>query len=653
MAENTQKTTKSRMDAKQTLEALNKISRSIENKDISSKFIIATECITGVENFRDDALELYNTIREKYDICVDIIEKVDIKDVSKETRYIIRLRDMNSNYIEFDLNEYRNNLMDFEFNPFEFIENQLLRLLGAFNKNTVECTEAIVKYISLILNDKGMYTLLYNSIGWEEINSHMVFKYDELVTDEKYLRGEFNDDLKFALQETDPSNEWLEKARVLFENEEHIKAALVLCAAVSGVVRQLLTYSKETNINMNIVGDRATGKSSLQHFVLSFFGKPGKIEGSFIDTVNAAEINRLKLSVIPYMLDERLLRYYESTEKRKRIEIMMDIFREYEGKGKERLSGKYANMSGQRTVGAIISSSVERIMDSLYDYEDFGQFRRFIEIEVDENDTFDDGEMAAKYEKIANDSYGVGIKMLVEYIIKERLYEKDKISRRFDVAVKRVGDVYGNLNLFDKYDTEYLLDDMESSKSRFGLIYLTGQLINEAFGWEIDLEEMMVILKNNLIEKLLIVETKKKRVNISTPAISIKDFIKFVFEDYKKFFTYDMVELARDDGKYIGYIENNGKEIFVRFLAKGRNYRALSICGVNPEEQLKGCGLVDKKAERVFFEKNSKYIKDWEKDRDRISPKVDGKQKHTKTRSLILDRDALIRDGILTEEEGE
>lgn len=102
MAENTQEKTKSRMDAKETLEALNRISRSIENKDTSSKFIIATECVTGVEKFRDDALELYNTIRVKYNICVDIIEKVDIKDVSKETRYIIRLRDNNNNYIEFD-----------------------------------------------------------------------------------------------------------------------------------------------------------------------------------------------------------------------------------------------------------------------------------------------------------------------------------------------------------------------------------------------------------------------------------------------------------------------------------------------------------------------------------------------------------------------
>lgn len=84
--------------------------------------------------------------------------------------------------------------------------------------------------------------------------------------------------------------------------------ALIISAGASGVFRQMLPFTKETNINMNIVGERASGKSTISHFVISLFGNPEALEGSFTDTENAMEMIRAERTVIPYVLDERMLR---------------------------------------------------------------------------------------------------------------------------------------------------------------------------------------------------------------------------------------------------------------------------------------------------------------------------------------------------------
>ena len=86
------------------------------------------------------------------------------------------------------------------------------------------------------------------------------------------------------------------------------KASLIISAACTGLIRQLLPYTKEDNINMNIVGNPACGKSTITHFALSLFGDPQVLEASFSDSQGAMELNRVERTVIPCILDERMLR---------------------------------------------------------------------------------------------------------------------------------------------------------------------------------------------------------------------------------------------------------------------------------------------------------------------------------------------------------
>ena len=147
-----------------------------------------------------------------------------------------------------------------------------------------------------------------------------------------------------------------------------------------------MTFTKETNINVNINGESGSGKSTIGHYVLSFFGNPITLEGASIDTANAEESIRLRRSVLPYVLDERLLRYFADSDKKQQSELLLEVFREYEGKEKERL-GSSKKTSANRIYGPIISSSVDSLLDKLLAVKkDLGQYRRMIEFYIGKAD---------------------------------------------------------------------------------------------------------------------------------------------------------------------------------------------------------------------------------------------------------------------------
>lgn len=160
--------------------------------------------------------------------------------------------------------------------------------------------------------------------------------------------------------------------------------SLTIGAGISGVFRQILNSSKERNINLNIFGSPGTGKTTVTDFVLSIFGKTEDLQGRFFDTDNAAEVIRAQRAVRPYVVDGRMLKLRGKSETAKGNELLIAIFREYDGSVKERLGKQYEETSGQKTYLPVISSSVEPMLDTFFSegIYDYGQYRRFIEIEI-------------------------------------------------------------------------------------------------------------------------------------------------------------------------------------------------------------------------------------------------------------------------------
>lgn len=414
------------------------------------------------------------------DLPVKVYEDIDIKDVSKGSKFTIRISNRDGFYVDIDMFAYRDIVLDNEKSEEEFITSKIERIIG-INSNIDKTSKAVCDRLSILCYQKDLQIKRYRELGWDFYGGVQIFKYDRIysVSDDLYeIEGECENEVAAGLVNSEDTAEDYEDWLLYFSRLMRYSDmdALIIATACTGVIRQLLPYTKENNINMNIVGKRASGKSIISHFALSMFGDPGLLEGSFTDTDNAMEMIRAERPVLPYILDERMLKVEGKTENSKRHALLMDIFREYEGKVKERLTGQGSGLSGKRTYGPVISSSVEPMLDKLLEESrDLGQYRRFIELRVEPADLFYDSRMAEATEEVSYTHYGHGILMLINYLTGE-LAEDDKFA--VDMY-KDVNDVISAvLHVVEK--KKNLEGMLRSCSKRFALIITTLEILLKA-----------------------------------------------------------------------------------------------------------------------------------------------------------------------------
>lgn len=434
------------------------------------------------KNYKEDLEALEKKIKDDCDLTVRLVEDIDIKNASSDKFYIY-IEDENNNYVMFDLLKYQEKIYDYTFNEEDLIIDKLVQIKGVYSEKVIAASKDIANYISIALAFKESFYYQYKLIGWDAIDGNTVFKYDKIYTNHKegykgFCGGDWadaivckqNEDQKHAFHcvfKLIFDTRYDEDGNSVLKNEkgEDVpnteKADIILCAGVSGVIRQALTYNKETNININIVGDKSSGKSTIQHLVLSFFGDPSELEGFFSDTDEARSRIRAERAVIPYVLDERMLKVEGDSDKKKAHVMMLEIFNEYEGKVKETAHRNY--LTGKRTYSAIISSSVKSVLELINrEYntsggkdnekdtgqdngQDIGQYKRFIEIDVSKGDLFPaltvisdessismqdsakalygKGSVAQDANKFAYQVYGYGIQDLIPYMLKMITYK--------------------------------------------------------------------------------------------------------------------------------------------------------------------------------------------------------------------------------------
>lgn len=583
------------------LDILDKLSKKVEEDvagEKAEKFVFDEDIdIELDEDLRNEIADIENRIKEAGYI-VEVTEDIDIEDVSSKSKFKIIISNLDKCFVEIDLFKYRDIMMTYGESEESFIQNQLNKISGIDARNLDEISKDICKYLSYVCHFSELQIKLYSNIGWCTYKNENIFKYDIIygqsgsdgngllsrcdnpIGDELHVkRNSEIDNIRETYEWIKSFIQVLEYDASISYNERERKPynSLIIAAACTGLIRPLLPFTKENNINMNIVGQRASGKSTICHFALSLFGNPEQLEGSFIDSDEAAEIIRAKRPVIPYILDERMLKIENESDKVKYQKTLMSVFREYEGKIKERMAGTARELSGQRTFAPVISSSVEPMMDLLLQGEkDLGQYRRFIEINIEPEDLFADSEMAQSIEQLAYDKYGYGVELIVKYILdsgmldtKDEKSDKNNISKLYDSILKVVNDELEQREQAEKANGNYSVLGLKSSAMRFSLIILTLRIIEEAIldflktnmllineeqtinsilngDYLKNEKEVLDILVDNLVDKM-------KRVNIK---LNVYDnIIKFIRE-YSDLFAGQQADYNKDtEGKYIGYID--------------------------------------------------------------------------------------------------
>lgn len=445
----------------------------LRNKVPSLRFAdMADESLSEVHEEEKKTLEKYATdIWSNYGIQVQLIEKIDVKDTSLK-KFYIRLTDKNGNYIELDLLDYQKKIYDFTEDEEETLKNKIVDLKGVYDGNTMKAASDIAKYISLALKYKEYFWYQYDRLGWDDIYidnvCHKIFKYNTIYSrNDLKIQGFCDRNWSSYLEPHGPGDEegaeetkwsnrfyWYVIMAQVFTGRPI--PDILLSVGASGVIRDLLTPNKETNLNVNIVAPAASGKSTLENVILSFYGRPDYLMGTFSDTDSAVDEIRGIRNVIPYVVDDRMLKVQTNGDTKKAYTLLMDIFREYNGKEKSRIGA--SNSTSLSASGAVISSttqSILKVINEQYEGYDYGQSRRFIEFELQPEDMFKDAELAEVSNNMAHVCYGYGIQQMIEtillidncvevyYIISQSLID-DNIEQ-MDELKDNVKDFYYNL----------------------------------------------------------------------------------------------------------------------------------------------------------------------------------------------------------------
>lgn len=532
----------------------------LRNKVPSLRFAdMADESLSEVHEEEKKTLEKYATdIWSNYGIQVQLIEKIDVKDTSLK-KFYIRLTDKNGNYIELDLLDYQKKIYDFTEDEEETLKNKIVDLKGVYDGNTMKAASDIAKYISLALKYKEYFWYQYDRLGWDDIYidnvCHKIFKYNTIYSrNDLKIQGFCDRNWSSYLEPHGPGDEeeseenkwsnrfyWYVIMAQVFTGRPI--PDILLSVGASGVIRDLLTPNKETNLNVNIVAPAASGKSTLENVILSFYGRPDYLMGTFSDTDSAVDEIRGIRNVIPYVVDDRMLKVQTNGDTKKAYTLLMDIFREYNGKEKSRIGA--SNSTSLSASGAVISSttqSILKVINEQYEGYDYGQSRRFIEFELQPEDMFKDAELAEVSNNMAHVCYGYGIQQMIETIL----------------LIDNCIEIYSVINLCINDDN---IEDLDKLKDKVKYFYyeMTSTKSKTTYDDKIsNIEKLFSIIKIFVDGTIDAIETtdkdEEKNLKIELKAMSQR-FTMILLSGFIVDISMVMLEAGLDRGGYLEDLE--------------------------------------------------------------------------------------------------
>ena len=435
----------------------------------------------------NEKYELINKVlKDVYNIDISMIE---ILDVDSSDRFFIEIRytSLDNIYRRIKLADYRKMLSKSEAEITDYFRDILEYLLGGvvtFNVDYETYNERLEEIIKEYENKKGYekdieeildsnkndkkdtliilaricvayaikardkYKYEYDTLGWRNFNNQKVFVYADKIyktvenannaPDLGELPAICVNDNRLSISVSDISSDYTNMIYDLMHY--HTKyPAIIISAALSGVVRQLLELGNEAGININICGTSGCGKTTIENIALSMFGDYNTLLNNFLATDNAINIGRVNKGFMPYVMDEQALKLNNMSENKKKQEALIQIFRVYNNTIKDTLrTSKY---KGKISYGAYISSSVESIFDTI-DETDLGQFRRLIELKVSDDDLFKNKETVEKYEEIIETNKGMFLKNFVNWILLNIANDENIIKNRYNMIRQAINTYY-------------------------------------------------------------------------------------------------------------------------------------------------------------------------------------------------------------------
>lgn len=530
-------------------------------------------------------IEEYVSILAEEGITIDVCNNIDITSADKSSDKYTVLITNNDNG-----NTYRFRLSDYLFSANkDILKIAWISLLGRKITDEEEITARHIIDHKITKGNEGEQILVYSQPGWikpcAQTKNRYAFKYNYIYPSDikgsilkEYSAGIGPDNVNISVTDWDDNNndtysdstqeeemDMMDLANSEIEDEdgqkhtyaeysanyinrkliyydrpiewgrfvlhlllEHPLDKIIFGAGLCGVIRQLATNVKDNSIIINIVGGPGQGKTTIEKLMLSAYGNPDELIGGLFDTENSVELIRASRAIIPYVLDDRLIKLENSSSSNIAYSLIEEIFRESDGRVKQRLNRADG---GNITYGAIISSSVKSMINILAEInDDIGQSRRLIELYVGENELdpsiykiinskeeipdidvnlFNNENEASTSDSIASNFYGYGILMFVYYLLDKINNEgTDGILGEYNKIIRDYSEIISQVE--KKVNMQGRL---VSSAKRFATIdYVADQFI-KSLCWHLNVEvpedryKIPYILICNLVNKLRQIDT--------------------------------------------------------------------------------------------------------------------------------------------------
>lgn len=264
---------------------------------------------------------------------------------------------------------------------------------------------------------------------------------------------------------------------------KNAKRQAIVSASLASVI---CGYLKE-NLIIALVGMTSTGKSTVADLAVSLFTsiKAGITKMKFNATENAIIKKLGNNNGIPVIIDD--------TSLSKVKDMTTLIYQIAEGCDRDRLNNKAEMQEVAEWATSIFFTGEKTILFS-GNNELKGKAGRLIEINISDDDLFDNGSDAKYVKSIYTENYGLIGNYFVNWLIKEKILDnlENLITEHTEKTITYV-------STLEIKDNEGIIDRLSR---KIAIITATAELANSAFEFNLDVESIREYLSNVCVENI-------------------------------------------------------------------------------------------------------------------------------------------------------
>lgn len=438
----------------------------------------------------------------------------------------------------------------------QYVINFLINM--GFKLTDKAAMDAIGKAIQIYVMDKVVsktYNLLHERIGWGTYKGEKIFKLHNIISKDRTTESEYVGNLK--IKRKGKIEDYIRDIKQLVVGRPKLEIAFIL--GVYGILLQAMNLP-DCNLLINFYGKGSKekvrdtsgiGKTIATKLCLQWFGNANELFRTYNATDNKIEAEMAEFTVIPMVIDDKMVNSIGASKRRVMSDMVKFIFRFVTGRVKGRLHDANCK-SYEKIYGPTVISTESSIADKLLEAEINGEFSRIIEIPISRGELTESSTHARQLDKFISRYAGLGAEAFVQW-----LFQKDLVGEKLTEKYEEWVDTLNDGSLGNNPVTSRV-------SNKVGVIMLAADLINSAFELGMDIARIQKTLENCIMEV-------KEKTEFADRAY--EEFLKYCKDNIKRFAKSSSECVEGDDDSiesYIGHYKMNEKGSWeVWILGKG------------------------------------------------------------------------------------